>query len=104
MMIEALVSNPNTPQAQLYEGLKIPARTYYDWKKDETFMAGLREKIQEVWKDAEREVVDSMLKMAKKGNFQAAKYVLDNFGYQTPQQVEVDSKVIINVDVEEDGN
>lgn len=30
MMIEALVSNPNTPQAQLYEGLKIPARTYYD--------------------------------------------------------------------------
>ena len=101
-LLEIIISNPTMPYTEACERAEIPRSTYYTWRNTENWKMALDERIKEIWKDSENEMVQNMLGIARGGNFQATKYVLDSLGYQPAQKLEVDSKTTIKVNITDD--
>lgn len=100
-LLEYMLSNPNTPVTKCVEDCGIPRRTYYNWKEKGEFQAELDKRIREKWKDSERLATETMINLCAKGDYAAAKYILDNLGYKPVDKVQADIHTDINITIEE---
>lgn len=100
-LIEALLANPMMPDTALAEELGINRNTVRVWKKLPEFQAELKARLAEQWQDSERMAVDVMQSLAREGNFQATKYILDSLGYAPAQRIEADLHNDINIIIDE---
>lgn len=92
--IEHMLEDPQMSNVKLAEKVGVNRNTISNWKHNEDFMKEYQKQLHEVWKDAERIAVKSMIDLAKEKNFQASKYILDCFDYGPTQKIEakVDAK------------
>lgn len=102
-LLEYMLANPQLPETVCAKNCGVPNSTYFDWKKKGEFTAELDRRLKEMWKDSERTAVDTMLSLCREGEYNAAKYILDNLGYKPVDkiQAEVSSEITINIDEEE---
>lgn len=100
-LIEAMLANPMLPDTYLAEELGINRNTVRVWKQLPEFQAELKARLAEQWQDSERMAVDVMQSLAREGNFQATKYILDSLGYAPAQRIEADVHSDININIEE---
>lgn len=98
-LIEALLANPMLPDTELAKELGINRNTIREWKKKPEFQEELKARLAEQWQDSERMAVDVMQSLAREGNFQATKYILDSLGYAPAQriQAEVHTDTVIEI-------
>jgi uncharacterized protein YjcR len=103
-LIEALMANPMMPDVKIAEELGINRNTVREWKNKPEFKEELSRRLREQWEDSERMAMDTMQTLASKGDFKAAKYILDNLGYSAPVKVEADisTNITITIDDEEE--
>lgn len=98
-LINYMVNNPQKTNKECYMDLKIPESTFFKWRKNTEFKEELSRQVKEVWTDSERMAVNEMIRLAKEGNFQAVKYILDSLEYQPKQKVALDANTTITVSV-----
>ena len=103
-LLEYMLANPSLPETVCAKNCDVPNSTYFDWKKRGEFTAELDRRLKEQWKDSERVAVETMVSLCKKGEYAAAKYILDNLGYKPVERVqaEVSTDITITIDGEED--
>lgn len=100
-LIEAMLANPMLPDTELAKEIGINRNTVRVWKKLPEFQAELKARLAEQWQDSERMAVEVMQSLAREGNFQATKYILDSLGYAPAQKIEADIHSDININIEE---
>lgn len=100
-LIEALMAYPMISDVQVAKQIGINNKTVGVWKKKPEFQEELKQRLAEQWKDAERLAQDTMLSLAREGDFKASKYILDSLGYAPAQKIEADIKSDINITIEE---
>ena len=86
--IEAMIAYPDLSYEKLAELVGCNRNTITEWRRNEIFMNAYHERLREVWKDAEGIAVNTMINLAKEGDFKASKYILDSQGYAPAQKVE----------------
>lgn len=89
-LLEAMMANPLAPDTELAKILCINNKTVGVWRKDPEFQAELKMRLAEKWKDAERIATETMITLAREGDFKASKYILDSQGYAPAQKIEAD--------------
>lgn len=99
--IEYLLANPRVPDYTCADRYGIPRSTLHDWKNRPEFMDELRKRLREQWEDSRRTAQNSMEDLAREGNFNASKYILDNLGYGATQKIDLDQTIQIEVGIEE---
>lgn len=99
-LLEYMLAHPQLPETVCAKNCNVPNSTYFDWKKKGEFTAELDRRLKEMWKDSERVAVDTMLSLCREGEYNAAKYILDNLGYKPVDkiQAEVSTDITINID------
>lgn len=97
--IEAMIAHPEYSYEKLAEVVGCNRNTITQWKQQPLFMAAYKERLREVWEDAEGIAVNSMINLAKEGDFKASKYILDSQGYAPAQKIEADvnTNLVINI-------
>ena len=100
-LIEYMLANPQLPETVCARECGVPNSTYFDWKKKGEFTAELDRQLKELWKDSERTAVDTMLSLCKKGEYNAAKYILDNLGYKPVDKIQAEVNSDISITIEE---
>ena len=99
-LIEALMAYPMISDVQVAKQIGINNKTVGVWKKKPEFQEELKQRLAEQWKDAERLAQDTMLSLAREGDFKASKYILDSLGYAPAQKIEADINSDINITIE----
>lgn len=101
--IELMITNPMLPDTQLAELAGINRATVRRWKEQPDFQAEYKKQISEVWADAERAAVETMLSLCREGDFKASKYILDNLGYMPTQKVDanLNGGIDINISIDD---
>ena len=101
-LIEYMLANPNKPETRCANECGVPNSTYFNWKQKAEFTEELDRRIKEKWKDAERLATETMINLCVKGEYAAAKYILDNLGYKPTDRIEADVKaqteIVINIE------
>lgn len=87
-LLEYMLANPQMPETVCAKACGVPNSTYFNWKAKGEFPAELKRRIEEQWKDSERLAVETMVGLCKKGEYAAAKYILDNLGYKPTEKIE----------------
>lgn len=100
-LIEYMLSNPTLPETVCARNCDVPNSTYFDWKKRGEFTAELDRRIKEKWKDSERLATETMINLCLKGEYAAAKYILDNLGYKPVDKIQAEVHNDINIVIEE---
>ena len=100
-LIEALMANPMISDVKVAKKIGINNKTVGVWKKKPEFQEELKARLAAQWKDAERLAQDTMLSLAREGDFKASKYILDSLGYAPTQKIEADLNTDINIIIEE---
>lgn len=93
-MIEALLANPLLPNTEIAKLLNINRNTVAAWKKQPEFQEELNRRLKDIWEDGQRMAIENMQSLAREGNFQACKYILDSTGWGAPQKIELDTTTI----------
>ena len=98
-LIEAMIAHPSASHIELAEMVEVNRNTITKWKREPEFQAAYQERLREVWKDGEAVAIQSMLKLAREGHYQAAAYILNNMGYAPATKIEADVShdIIINI-------
>lgn len=99
-LLEFMLSNPTLPETVCARQCGVPNSTYFAWKQKGEFTAELDRRIKEQWKDSERMATDQMESLAREGNFQAVKYILDNLGYKPIEKVQAEVNTTINISID----
>lgn len=99
--IEALLANPTLTNIEAAEIVGINRNTVTQWRRNPEIMAEVERRLKEKWKDSERMAMDTMLNLAKKGDFKASKYILDSLGYAPVQKIEADISTDITITIDE---
>lgn len=104
-LIDAMMANPMVPDTELAKQIGINRNTVREWKNKPEFQTELKARLAEKWRDSERLATETMQTLAREGNFQASKYILDSLGYAPVQKIEADvsQHIVINIG-DEDGN
>ena len=102
-LLEYMLANPNKPATVCARECGVPNSTYFNWKQKGEFQEELDRRIKEKWKDSERLATETMINLCTKGEYAAAKYILDNLGYKPTDRVEanVSAKTEIVINIEE---
>lgn len=100
-LIEYMLANPTLPETVCARNCDVPNSTYFDWKKRGEFTAELDKRIKEKWKDSERLATETMINLCLKGEYAAAKYILDNLGYKPIDKIQAEVQSDINIVIEE---
>lgn len=100
-LLEYMLANPMLPETVCAKECGVPNSTYFLWKQKGEFPAELDRRIKEQWKDSERAAVDTMLALCKKGEYAAAKYILDNLGYKPVDKIQAELNTDIKIVIEE---
>lgn len=99
-LLEFMLANPMLPETVCARQCGVPNSTYFDWKKKGEFTAELDRRIKEQWADSERAAVETMLSLCREGEYNAAKYILDNLGYKPTEKIKADltTEIVINIE------
>lgn len=100
-VVEAMIANPMMSDVKLAELLGINNKTVGVYKKKPEFQEELNKRLREKWKESERIAQETMIKLAKAGDFKASKYILDSFDYAPVQRVEANIATDINIMIED---
>lgn len=100
-LIEAMLSNPMLSDVKLAEVVGLNNKTVGKWRKLPEFQEELKKRLNLQWKDAERIAQKTIIDLARKGDYKAAKYLLDSLGYAPTQKIEADVNTDIIVNVED---
>lgn len=99
--IEFLLANPLLTNIEAGEKIGVSRNTISKWKENPEFKAEYKRRLQEKWEDSELMAMEMMQKLARDGNFQANKYILDSQGYAPATKIEADVKqqnIVINIE------
>lgn len=100
--IELLVYSPYKTLNMIAQESGVSRDTLHRWRNDTPeFMEALDKAIKERWRNAEALAVNGMIDLAKEGNFQALKYMLDNMNYKPVEKIEANVSTDINIVIEE---
>lgn len=70
----------------------VSRKTLWEWEQKPEFRSALEDAYALLWRDAAKEAMKVMVKLAVKDqDRQAAAYILDSAGYSAPQKVELTS-------------
>lgn len=97
--------NPALSYAEVSRQIGLDERSVWQWYKRDThgFKAKWDEALQDAFARLEGLAIQTLGDLLVDGNFQAAKYVLDNRNYGATQKIkaDVDSSVDINITIGE---
>lgn len=99
-LLEAMLAHPMMSDVKLAEMLSINNKTVGKWRKLPEFQEEMRERLGDQWKGAERLAQKQMIELAKEGNFNATKYILDSLGYAPAQKIEAEVSNDITINIE----
>lgn len=99
--IEIMLANPSASYEKLAELVGCNRNTITAWKRNEEFQAEYARRLKEMWKDSEAIAVNTMIKLAAEGSFNASKYILDAMDYAPATKIEADVKNDIIINIEE---
>ena len=99
-LLEAMIANPMMSDVKLGELLSLNNKTVGKWRKLPEFQDAMKDRLNEQWKGAERLAQKQMIELAKEGNFNANKYILDSLGYAPAQKIEAEVNNDINITIE----
>ena len=99
--VEVVIANPMATNLELGEIMGVSRNTIHDWKLNPEIKAEIKSRLREKWEDAEGMAMETMQKLARKGDYKAAKYILDSLDYAPVQKVEAELHTDININVEE---
>ena len=97
--IDFLLANPLLTNTEAGKKLGVNRNTITEWKKNPEFQEEYRRRLRENWEGAELMAQEQMMNLAKSGNFQANKYILDSLGYAPTQRIEADVNTDININI-----
>ena len=100
-LIEAILAQPNISNEAVAKLVGINRNTVREWKNKPEWQEEYRKRLKEKWKSSEDIAIDTMRKLAIKGDFKASKYILDSMGYAPTQHIEAEVKNDINIVVGE---
>lgn len=100
-LLEFMIAHPQMSETACARECDVPNSTYFDWKKKGEFTAELDRRLKEQWKDSERLAIDTMVSLCRKGEYAAAKYILDNLGYKPVDKICAEVSTDINIKIEE---
>ncbi|MBR5823813.1 MAG: hypothetical protein IKY67_06690 [Paludibacteraceae bacterium] len=99
--IEFLLANPLLTNTEAGEKIGVSRNTISKWKDNPEFKEEYKKRLKEKWEDSELMAMEMMQKLARDGNFQASKYILDSQGYAPTTKIEADINADINIVIEE---
>ena len=106
LALEMVEKNPGISFAQISVALGFSKGRVSRWYCDNryNFKDRYEETLKKSFDKLEGLAIQCMGDLIANGNFNAAKYVLDNKGYAAPKKIEADvnSTVQINIDIDED--
>ena len=110
LVLEAVYKNPGLSYTAIERDLKLSEGIIKGWYYRDTH--GFRQKYADTLKEAfnrlEGLAVQCMGDLIVNGNFQAAKYVLDNRGYAAPKEIKADvnatQNIVITIGEDEEEN
>ena len=96
-VVEAMIANPMMSDVKLAELLGINNKTVGVYKKKPEFQEELNKRLREKWKESERIAQETMIKLAKAGDFKASKYILDSFDMHQYSELKPISQLILTL-------
>lgn len=102
--IELLVYKPHMTLNMIASECGVHRDTLHRWRNETPeFKEALDKAIKERWKAAESIAVNTMISLCSEGNFQAAKFMLENLGYKPVDKLEakVDGTANIVIEIED---
>lgn len=97
-LIEAMLANPNMTEAEVGEFLCVKHDQAHATLNSPVFVEELNKAFKQKFKNAQRYAVNTMENLAKDGDFQASKFILENSGYKEETNIKVDmGNVEINI-------
>ena len=100
--LEAMIAYTMMSDVELGELLSLNNKTVGKWRKLPEFQDAMKDRLNEQWKCAERLAQKQMIELAKEGNFNANKYILDSLGYAPAQKIEAEVNNDINITIEQE--
>lgn len=100
-LLELMLTSPMMSDVKMAKQLELNNKTVGKWRKEPEFQEEMKKRLAEQWKTAESLAQAKMIELAKEGNFQANKYILDSLGYAPTQKIEAEVKQDINIVIEE---
>lgn len=100
-LLELMLTSPMMSDVKMAKQLELNNKTVGKWRKEPEFQEEMKKRLAEQWKTAESLAQAKMIELAKEGNFQANKYILDSLGYAPAQKIEAEVKQDINIVIEE---
>lgn len=100
-LLELMLTSPMMSDVKMAKQLELNNKTVGKWRKEPEFQEEMKKRLAEQWKTAESLAQAKMIELAKEGNFQANKYILDSLGYAPTTKIEADVKqetIVINIE------
>lgn len=89
-------------ECAIAEQLEINPSTLWRWKQNEEFAKELEAENRRKFKSLQQQALQTLERLLKEGNFNAAKYILDGNGYAPTEKQEIKMDAKIEVDYGED--
>lgn len=98
--LDALLANPMITNTEVGKQIGVSRNTIAEWKKNPEFQEEYKRRLKEKWEDSELMAMETMQNLARKGDFKAAKYILDSLDYAPTQKIEADlhNDIVINLE------
>lgn len=89
-LLEYMLANPSLREYTCARNCGIPSSTYQRWKASGEFTKELNRRLEEQWEEGRRLAIEQMQELARQGNFNANKYILDSLGYAAAKKIQAD--------------
>jgi hypothetical protein len=99
--IDFLMANPMMTNTEAAKACGVNRNTLTEWKKLPEFQEEYKRRLREQWEGAEMMAQETMRKLAKSGDFKAAKYILDSLNYAPATKIEADINQEISISIGE---
>lgn len=93
-----LIIYSDKSDGEIAEEVGINPSTLWRWKQTEEFQNGLVEENRRKFKSLQQEALKTLENLVKRGNFQAAKYILDGNNYAPTEKHDVQLDARIEID------
>lgn len=89
-------------ECAICEQLEINPSTLWRWKQNEEFTTELEAENRRKFRSLQKEALQTLERLLKEGNFNAAKYILDGNDYAPTERQSIQMDAKIEVDYGED--
>lgn len=93
------VENPYLKYGEIAKLARIGDSTFYDYRHDDRFMAIYKELCQQKYKELESVAMKKLGEMAKEGNWNAVKYILDGVGYKPEDKTKLSVEAAPSIEI-----